>query len=176
MSNQVYSNEQHKYYPQPGIIKYDHIGSVQQIAGGATAIVVFNHTALSQVQGLVSMADTGVLTILEDGIYSLRYLMTYENGAADNTLETAAAIRYTGIYASEDVLDFSITNTPYFSATAPTLPLSPATTQPIGSTSLSYVGYFNAGDIVWSVLTNINGGTTLDLIAGTVSMYVCKLA
>lgn len=147
MSNQVYSNEQLKYAPMPGINQYYKLagsgGNTTIPAGGTPTNIPFQRAILIQGSGLTT-SDTA-LTFVEAGYYSVKYNVAYEAATAD--LSITYRIKLIGGFdandSSLDLIRYAVVGGG----------------NPTRTASLSTVSYFNAGDAVELVgINNLGGG------------------
>ena len=159
MSNQVFANQSKKYFPCPGLNAYN-LAAPVPILAAANADLGFVTPVVVQADGIVSTSG-GPLFFLEDGLYSIKSIVEVTPAAIIDVVEFEAKLTLTGGYAaSGSVLDIvRIANqkdVDYYVQT------------------LSYTGYFNAGDFITTRVTNL-GSATITCDSAVCQLIVCKL-
>lgn len=168
MSNQVYAQPALKYFPLPGLNNYivhADDSAEQTIGAGATVTIDYDTISLEQGSGLVSLSSAGILTFLGAGIYSIKAIVAFTTSANNVDPDMAAALVLTGGYgATGAALDRIYFRNPNVGSG----------TNPTYSFSLSYVGFFNAGDTVHVTATN-NSASQDTVKNSQSSLIICKL-
>ena len=84
MSNQVYSNSQHKYFAQPGMTRWQLTGSQTVTEAEGSKLIAWQSLPdINQGSGSAITSNAGVFTVNEEGLYSITL-------AAALTMPTAA--------------------------------------------------------------------------------------
>lgn len=172
MSNQVYSNLQNKYLPQPGINGYELPSSIQVVANPGIPVPVnleFNTIKLEEVPGLVDLSVPGEISVLSRGLYSFTYTIACQYDSP--TAETA------DIFATLVVAD---TGTGWDDVSIASAGLrEEARGVSLGSDNryltLSYVGYLPQGGSLKVLFTNY-APAQLTMLSTISRVIVSKLA
>jgi len=169
MSNQVYSNDQRKYYALAGFNNYT-LGSDQSpINGGSDAYVAYNDASLEQGAGLVSVSE-GDVSFLQEGMYGISANVAFL--AKDNSTDPSFTIQI-------------IVNRAYNPSFSQTLAYTSLRLPNVGSggtnyefiQALNFVGFFGVGDFVRVKLANTDptSGNTLTIKSNSSGLVLTKI-
>jgi hypothetical protein len=163
MSNQVFANQQKKFFPCPGLNAYN-LSAPATIATSSNENLEFDTPIIVQASGFVSPAS-GLLSFDEDGLYSLKAIIGIAPAISDSNVIYDAKMTLTGGYAATgatlDRLKQQITCS--------------TTLTPIIIT-LSYTGFFNRGDLVTTNIANLGSANAFTCSDTICQLLVCKLA
>lgn len=150
MSNQVYSNNQSKYYDFPGFNMYSPISAIACPTATPKLINFGSNTLFDFNPNVVSFDGSGNITINRSGMYSIQFNISVSADAANpqNAVECISYISLNRVNVSSNLqiayLDL------FYPGQA-----SEAGFPNTKSFILSYVGFFYNGDIISPFVNNL---------------------
>lgn len=169
MSNQIYSNDTNKYYEWNGLNTYS---ATQATAVGLVLKTInFGTSGISQIPNLVEFDGTGVMTILQSGMYSLSYMIIVIGEDPDGTdLEFFASITMTRPGQFSDIY-LSQSENRYVARQA-----DPGDTTGTRRLTLNFTGYLNAADrIVPHIYNYVTGADSGVVIQSSSTLIINKI-
>jgi hypothetical protein len=164
MSNQVFANQTKKFFPCPGLNAY--VMSTPVIVDPSDSdFLLFDTVVLEQGPGITN-TSSGALTFLQEGIYSIKALVSLQTVADTDAIAYSLKLSLVGGFAATGTI---LDEKKYYSATSSAANYIE---------TLTYTGFFNINDVVTTRLLNLNGAAlkTLTCSDAVCQLIVCKLA
>lgn len=162
MSNQVYANSNHKYYPCPGLNTWATSG-VAVPTGGSQITVPFAATIITQSPQYVS-ANAGIFTVNDEGVYSISAKIGFNGGpGSTNPLSLRFSLILSGGFTADGTRLCDIEDNFMYSNDAERV------------ITLTYVGYFGKNSSFRCVAQNTHLSNAAAITAVETGMIICKL-
>lgn len=170
MSNQVFSNDAQKYFACPGINSFATV--LTPVVNGATVLVPFSAPVLQQGKPTATITTPGILRFNKSGVYSINAKLEFSDSnlstppLANEYCDMLFYMRLTGGFQADQTK---------LAEQKQQFTIPGADGSAIRVITLSYTGYFGAGDSVEIYALNNRTTRTTNIRAENSGLLVSQL-